>query len=104
MKPAYLPGPWTLKNIFVNNAPNRAIVTQNYWGAPTLADCGEATPENLANARLISKAPALVEELELLVHQAAAFQESEGDAVEDARLTAVLDSARALLNRIKEVP
>lgn len=63
----HTPGPWKVNNVFLDNAPNRFIVSQGKWGGRNVADCGESGQGdwdiNEANARLIAAAPELLEAL-----------------------------------------
>lgn len=54
-------GPFKAVSAFIANAPNRALVAVGGWGGPNIADCGEDSPETMANARLFAAAPELLE-------------------------------------------
>ena len=48
---------WQACEVFVENKPNRIMVfASNNFRAPCVADCGDATVENKANAALIVQA------------------------------------------------
>lgn len=55
----HTPGKWTANLVYVNNQPNRYQVNHGSYHGDCIADCGEATSETKANARLISAAPEL---------------------------------------------
>ena len=54
---------WKAANVYINNAPNRAFVIVNAWPGATIADCGEATPENMANAQRMAASNELMRAL-----------------------------------------
>lgn len=63
----HTPGPWKVNNVFIENEPNRFIVSQNKWGGNNIADCGlsgdGSWDVNEANAHLIAAAPEMLEAL-----------------------------------------
>jgi len=46
--------PWGAVSAFINNEPNRALVSVRAWGGENIADLGEATENNLRRAALIA--------------------------------------------------
>jgi hypothetical protein len=61
LKPVEItPGPWSVTEIFCNNACNRLVIKRKTWGGEVVADLGEAPDANRANARLIAAAPDLL--------------------------------------------
>lgn len=53
------PGTWKASSVFIENAPNRWVVSVAAWGGPSIADCGAGE----ANAKLISASPELLKSL-----------------------------------------
>jgi hypothetical protein len=64
MNTQYTPGPWKKSNVFIENSPNRYIITETKWGGKNIADCGPSAEGdwdvNEANSRLIAAAPDLL--------------------------------------------
>lgn len=56
----HTPGPWEASHVFIENKPNRTIITQREWGGRTIADLGETSAVNPANAALIAASPNLL--------------------------------------------
>jgi hypothetical protein len=84
---------------FINNAPNRALVAVDGWGGEVVADCGEATPENLARAALFAAAP----ELLAAIQQAEKHLSGWYMVNDESLLEAALDTLRAAINKTKGV-
>lgn len=61
MSTQHTPGPWKVNDVFIENSPNRLVVSKAMWGGANIADCGLSTDdEGRANARLIASAPDLL--------------------------------------------
>jgi hypothetical protein len=58
----HTPGPWKASRAFIENAPDRLIVTDGKWGSPALAWLPAARD---ADAQLIAAAPDLLKALEV---------------------------------------
>ena len=67
IKIGHTPGPWKCSNAYINNMPNKMVVHVDKWGGLNIADCGTYNSETLANARLISACPDLLEACKMAI-------------------------------------
>lgn len=64
MKTKRTPGPWEVKNVFVENSPNHTVISQaGFWGK-NIADLGPSELTNEADAKLIAAIPDLLAALQ----------------------------------------
>lgn len=87
------PGPWRFDVAYFNNESPRAMIfrAKNKPGKPmvrgaaAIGDCGEATEEAMATARLMSAAPELLCALRAMVERAEMrhphFEKGEGETI-----------------------
>jgi hypothetical protein len=56
----HTPASWIVRDVFIENFPNKYMITENKWGGKTIADCGiTVSQESIANARLMAASPEL---------------------------------------------
>ena len=52
---------WKANRIFIDNAPDRMVISSTDWGGRTIADCGTFAGCDLEDAHLLAAAPDLLE-------------------------------------------
>lgn len=85
----YTPGPWKAVSVWIDNEANRAIVTEDKWAGETICSCGVDEPTNMANAKLISQAPAMLNIIKRLLIQPGLLQ----DQMYIDQISKVIDAA-----------
>lgn len=96
----HTPGPWIAPDTFLNNQPNRTYLRQKAYGGAVIADLGETSHVNQADARLIAAAPELLEACKaLLMHSGCPTGHAKAD-----RWAKACAEARAIIAKAEGQP